>query len=77
MVANDPSEGEKSVISYEPLPQYRWGIVIQELYDEAFAARDSILFSYLWEIIAAIVIDLAFSYLIFRLLIARSKNQKS
>lgn len=77
MVANDPSEGEKSVISYEPLPQYRWGIVIQELYDEAFAARDSILFSYLWEIIAAIVIDLAFSYLIFRLLIARSKYPKS
>ena len=76
MITYEPNQSERSVISYEPLQQYRWGVVIQELYDEAFAARDSILSSYLLEIIVALIIDLLFSCLILRLLVTRSKYKK-
>ncbi len=68
IITYDPSESEKSVVMFEPLPQYGWGIVVQELYDEMFAARDSILFSYKIEMIIVFLIDILLSYLIYRLL---------
>jgi hypothetical protein len=76
MISNDANNSEKSIITYEPLPQYSWGIVMQELYSEAFASRDSILSFYLIEMIVAFIFDFLFSYLIFRLLLSRFQRQK-
>ncbi len=39
----DAGDGEKSVATYEPVPSFGWGVVAQEPYAEAFAARNSIL----------------------------------
>ncbi len=74
MIVYNQNGTEKSIVGYEPLQRYRWGVVIQELYDEVFAPRDSILFSYLIEMITAFVFDLLFSYLVLRLLLAKAKK---
>jgi len=77
MVTNDPNGGGKSIVVYELLPQYQWGVVVQEPYAEVFAVRDDILFSYFIEIIIALVVDFMLSLLIYRLLVTRSEYKKS
>jgi hypothetical protein len=73
MITYDSGENERSVVTYAPLSRYRWGIVTQELYGEAFSTRNGILSSYLIEIMIALVTDLLLSYLIYRLLIGGFK----
>ncbi|MGC9598869.1 MAG: cache domain-containing protein [Minisyncoccia bacterium] len=72
----DSDRAGKSIVAYEPLPQFHWGIVTQQPYGEAFAARDSMLPWFLAATLAAIVFDLLVSYLAFRLFAGRRFYQK-
>ena len=73
MVTADPSENQTNFLVYSTIPKYNWGIVIQEPYNEAFAAYDSIMRAMEFTLTLLLAIDLLLSYLIFRYI--RSKRR--
>jgi len=60
--------GEESVITYKPVAHYHWGIITQEPYGQAFGVRDSIVWSFVGEAFAIILVDFLIAYLIYRTL---------
>jgi hypothetical protein len=62
----DKGTGEKSVVTYEPVEKYGWGIIMQELYSEAFSTSPEILFGILFLAFCAIAIDFLIAYAVFR-----------
>lgn len=64
-------QGEESVMSYAPVPNYGWGLITQEPYTEAFSIRNSILQSIMGEIALMLGIDIAISYAIFSIIASR------
>jgi hypothetical protein len=62
----DHGSGEKSIITYKPVSGYGWGVVMQELYSEAFSTMSSLLFVIMFLIISTILVDVIISYALFR-----------
>jgi hypothetical protein len=64
----EPISGELSVVTYKPVPNYGWGLVTEEPYNEAFGVRDSIINSFVGEIFAALIIDFLLAWCLYVLL---------
>ncbi len=74
VISNDG--GEPSVLTYEPISPYGWGLVTQEPYSEVFATRDDILASIAWEIAITVFVDLLLCYLVFRIMIGKKYEKQ-
>jgi hypothetical protein len=72
-IVNDQSSG-KGIITYQPVPQYGWGIIAQEPYAEAFSNRSAILDALELLIIAISIINVLIAYMIFRLISSPHKK---
>jgi hypothetical protein len=74
-IVSNQRDDEKSIITYKPVADYRWGIITQELYSEAFSTRSGILSGLGILMAVLIVMDALVSYLVFRILISRKHDQ--
>jgi hypothetical protein len=63
---NSSNENQDDFLVYGPVPNYNWGVVIQEPYDEAFAAYDTLINTMTIAESLLLAIDLLLSYLVFR-----------
>jgi hypothetical protein len=59
-------DNEKNVTTYAPVPLYKWGVVLQEPYNEVFGNAENIFQAVEFGLIAFIVLDFVVSYLVFR-----------
>jgi hypothetical protein len=75
-IANDPSSDEKSLITYQQVPSYGWGIITQIPYDEAFSARDGVLEGIGFLILAACAVDVLVAYMVFRVVQHKGSKKK-
>jgi methyl-accepting chemotaxis protein len=73
MITSDPSENQSNFLVYTPIPKYNWGIIIQEPYDEVFAAYNATMHTMTIAEAILFVIDLLLSYLVFRFVESRQK----
>lgn len=72
------AEGALSVASYQLVSGgYNWVVVAQEPYTETFSARDKILWFIIWEIIAALLVDLFIALLVFFFMTSKNKKVKA
>jgi hypothetical protein len=62
--------------TYQQVAGYNWEVVTQEPYSEMFATRNSILQVIAWEVIAASLIDLFISYMLFFFLMPKDQTRK-
>ena len=65
-IVTDKTSGEKSLVTYKPVDSYGWGIVIQELYSEAFSTVSAILLGIELLIVAVTLIDIIIAFILFR-----------
>jgi hypothetical protein len=63
--------GVDGLVTYKTVPGYGWGVVEQELYQEAYAGNENILFDIELLIIVSIIVDILIAYMLFRVLDAR------
>jgi general secretion pathway protein G len=66
MIIRSQADSVESLVSYQPIPVYGWGLITETPAEEAFAARNGILFLMMLGIIAALGIDLVLTYLAIR-----------
>jgi hypothetical protein len=66
MITHDPAGNQDNFIVYAPIQEYNWGIVIQEPYDEVFAAYDTMTKTASGVELMLLAIDLLVCYLVFR-----------
>jgi hypothetical protein len=68
-------DDERSVTTYAPVPVYKWGIVLQEPYNEVFSGPESILRTIEIESFVFVILDWVVAYLV--LWLFKKKNKKN
>jgi hypothetical protein len=74
MITSNTSENQDNFLVYGQIPNYNWGIVIQEPYDDIFAPYESMMKT--MEIVEVMLgaIDILICYLVFRFIDFRRKK---
>jgi hypothetical protein len=75
-VVNDPISNGSGLVAYKPVPEYGWGIITQEPYNEIFYARDGILWGIALLIASVCVINILVAYMIFRVIAEADERKK-
>ena len=66
MSMTSSNESQDDFLVYGPVPNYNWGVVIQEPYDETFAAYNTLMHTMTVAELLLLAIDFLLSYLVFR-----------
>lgn len=72
----DQGSGEKSIITYQPVPGYGWGVVVQELYSEAFSGVSSALVDIMLLIVLAWMADVVLACILYQYIVLHHHNHE-
>jgi hypothetical protein len=74
MITDNTAENQNNFLVYGQIPNYNWGIVIQEPYDDVFAPYDSMMRT--MEVVEGMlgIIDVLICYLVFRFISSLRKK---